>query len=76
MSEQWELCSLLGKSNRKYQKTIYTLTGVQNSEEDHNTFDKDVCGLLSDGWEPFHGLGNGYVANHPSLFFRRRISLA
>jgi hypothetical protein len=78
MSEQWELCNVSSSGGTQLIKSIYSPSGMQRSEYHPKEYADIVCGLLAEGWEPFH-VGYTPIGFPPSTYvyytyFRRRVS--
>jgi hypothetical protein len=79
MKEQGEMCRLLLDNMGNVIKFTYSPSGVKDIKTDLLNYDKFICEIINEGWEPFHQsylpqTFDGEINYSPSIYFRRRVS--
>ncbi len=79
MNEKWEMCLLISSELPvKHFKTIFTPSEVKRSVFRQDEFQKKICELLAEGWEPYHTVidhiqAQGRDQKTTVNYFRRRV---
>jgi hypothetical protein len=63
--------------DRRARKVVYSPNGVESNEIKGDEWDKMICELLADGWEPYALEITPYIEHQPGtcqLCFRRGIA--